>query len=68
MKDGFKGLGIYMIIMMIVTVVLLYTSFGSFNDPQRLSDAQLYQDLKEGKIEAIEIEPIKVGTASMGDA
>ncbi len=68
MKDGFKGLGIYMIIMMIVTVVLLYTSFGSFNDPQRLSDAQLYQDLKEGKIEAIEIEPIKVGTAEMGDA
>ncbi len=68
MKDGFKGLGIYTIIMLIVTVVLLYTSFGSFNDPQRLSDAQLYQDLKEGKIEAIEIEPIKVGTAEMGDA
>ena len=68
MKDGFKGLGIYAIIMMIVTVVLLYTSFGSFNDPQRLTDAQLYQDLKDGKIEAIEIEPIKVGTAQMGDA
>ncbi len=68
MRDGFKGLGIYTIIMLIVTVVLLYTSFGSFNDPQRLSDAQLYQDLKEGKIEAIEIEPIKVGTAQMGDA
>ena len=68
MKDGFKGLGIYMIIMLIVTVVLLYTSFGSFNDPQRLSDAQLYQDLEEGKVEAIEIEPIKVGTAAMGDA
>ena len=68
MKDGFKGLGIYAIIMMIVTVVLLYTSFESFNDPQRLTDAQLYQDLKDGKIEAIEIEPIKVGTAQMGDA
>ena len=68
MKDGFKGLGIYMIIMMIVTVVLLYTSFGSFNEPQRLTDMQLYQDLDEGKIEAIEIEPIKVGTANMGDA
>jgi len=68
LKDGFKGLGIYAIIMMIVTVVLLYTSFESFNDPQRLTDAQLYQDLKDGKIEAIEIEPIKVGTAQMGDA
>ena len=68
MKDGFKGLGIYMIIMLIVTVVLLYTSFGSMTDPKRLSDMQLYQDLDEGKIEAIEIEPIKVGTATMGDA
>ncbi len=68
MRDGFKGLGIYMIIMLIVTVVLLYTSFGSFGDPQRLTDAQLYADLEEGKIEAIKIEPIKVGTASMGDA
>ena len=68
MKDGFKGLGIYAIIMIIVTVVLFYTSFGSFNDPQRLTDAQLYQDLKDGKIETIEIEPIKVGTAQMGDA
>ena len=68
MKDGFKGLGIYSIIMLIVTVVLLYTSFDSFGDPQRLTDAQLYQDLKDGKIEAIDIEPIKVGTATMGDA
>ena len=64
MKDGFKGLGIYSIIMLIVTVVLLYTSFGSFGDPQRLTDAQLYQDLEDDKIEAIDIEPIKVGTAS----
>ena len=68
MKDGFKGLGIYTIIMLVVTVVLLYSSFGSFNEPKRLTDAQLYQDLEDGRIEAIEIEPIKVGTAAMGNA
>lgn len=69
MKDGYKGLGIYSVIMIVLALVLIFNGFDfGFNSMARVSDAQLHQDLQEGKIKEISITPIKVGTANMGDA
>ncbi len=69
MKDGYKGLGIYSIIMIVLALVLIFNGFDfGFNSMARVSDVQLHQDLQEGKIKEISITPIKVGTANMGDA
>jgi cell division protease FtsH len=69
LKDGYKGLGIYSVIMIVLALVLIFNGFDfGFNSMARVSDAQLHQDLQEGKIKEISITPIKVGTANMGDA
>lgn len=69
MKDGFKGLGIYAVIMVVLTLILLFGNFDmGFSQPRRLTDAQLYQDLEEDKVASIEITPIRLGSAGMGDA
>lgn len=69
MRDGYKGLGIYSIIMIVLAMVLLFNGFDfGFGNMTRLTDAELYRDLDGGSISAIEITPIKVGTATMGDA
>lgn len=69
MKDGYKGLGIYSVIMIVLALVLIFNGFDfGFNSVARISDAQLQQDLENDKIKEISITPIKVGTANMGDA
>ncbi|MCI8632979.1 MAG: ATP-dependent zinc metalloprotease FtsH [Lachnospiraceae bacterium] len=55
--------------MIVLALVLIFNGFDfGFNSMARVSDAQLHQDLQEGKIKEISITPIKVGTANMGDA
>lgn len=70
MKDSYKGLGIYFIIITVLLLVFVFGDFDLFNfrGAEALTDAQFYQDLEDGRITKIEIDPIKVGTADMGEA
>ena len=69
MKDSFKGLGIYAVIIVFVLLMFMFNGFNfGLNSPIRMTDAELTQNLEDGKVERVEITPIKVGDASMGDA
>ena len=69
MKDSFKGLGIYAVIIVFVLLMFMFNGFNfGLNSPIRMTDAELTQNLEDGKVEHVEITPIKVGDASMGDA
>ena len=70
MRDGFKGLGLYMVIITVLMLVFVFGDFDLMNlkGDEVLTDKQFYQDLEEGDITWIEIETIKVGTADMGEA
>ncbi len=69
MKDSFKGLGIYAVIIVFVLLMFMFNGFNfGLNSPIRMTDAELTHNLEDGKVERVEITPLKVGDASMGDA
>ncbi len=69
MKDGFKGIGIYVFIILMLVLVLIMGNFDfGLSGTERLTDDKFYADLESGQIDRIQVEPIKVGTAGMGNA
>ena len=69
MKDSFKGLGIYAVIIVFVLLMFMFNGFNfGLNSPIHMTDAELTHNLEDGKVERVEITPLKVGDASMGDA
>ena len=69
MKDGFKGIGIYVFIILMLVLVLIMGNFDfGLGGTERLTDDKFYADLESGQIDKIQVDPIKVGTAGMGNA
>ena len=69
MKDGFKGFGIYVFIILMLVLVLIMGNFDfGLGGTERLTDDKFYADLESGQIDKIQVDPIKVGTAGMGNA
>ena len=68
MKDGTRGMFLYVVILAVILGILLFGGFGLGSSMDRLTDKEFKADLDEGKIVAIEVEPIKIGSAEMGNA
>lgn len=69
MKDGVKGIGIYVFIILMLVLVLIMGNFDfGLGGTERLTDDKFYADLESGQIDKIQVDPIKVGTAGMGNA
>ncbi len=65
-----KGFLLYFIIIIILFVIFAFGDFDFMNPgrTETLTDSQFYEKLEDGTITRIEIKPIKVGTANMGEA
>ena len=69
MKEGFKGFGIYIVIVMVLAGVLIFSSLLSGNNATtRMTDKSFTEMLENGKVKQIRLEPIKVGSADMANA
>ena len=68
MKDGTRGMFLYVVILAVILGILLFGGFGLGSSMDRITDKEFKADLDEGKIVAIEVEPIKIGSAEMGNA
>ena len=68
MRDGARGMILYVLILAVILGVLLFGGFGFGSSMERLTDKEFQADLQEGKITSISVEPIKIGSAEMGNA
>ena len=68
MKDGMRGMLIYLLIMGVIVGVLFSSGLWSGRVNKRLSDTQFYEALEAGDITGIEVTPVRVGSAEMGSA
>ena len=68
MRDGARGMLLYVVILAVILGVLFFGGFGLGSSPERLTDKEFRADLSEGRITSIEVEPIKIGSAEMGNA
>ena len=68
MKESMRGVVIYLVIMAVSLGVLIFGGLRMSGNVTRLTDNTFNEELEEGNIKSIEIEPIKVGAAQMGNA
>ena len=69
MREGFRGIVLYLIIMAVVIGVLFFGSSRLGNSSQgRLNDGELTAALEDGSVKSITLTPLKIGTCEMGNA
>ena len=70
MKEGYRGFGIYLMIILLLAGVLIFSSLasGKFSSGVKLTDQQFYEILEQKEVTQIQVKPIKVGTAQMANA
>ena len=68
MKETGRGVILYVLILAVIMGVLFFGGMRFGSSKERLTDKEFLQDLEQGKIKKIEIEPIKIGSADMGNA
>ena len=68
MKETGRGVILYVLILAVIMGVLFFGGMRFGSSKERLTDKEFLQDLEQGKIKKIEIEPIKIGSAEMGNA
>ncbi len=68
MKDGARGMLIYLLIMVVIVGVLFSSGLWGGKTTKRLTDAQFYDALEAGEVSEVDVTPIKVGSADMGSA
>ena len=70
MKEGYRGFGIYLMIILLLAGVLIFSSLasGKFSSGVKLTDQQFYEILEQNEVTQIQVKPIKVGTAQMANA
>ena len=69
MKTSFRGLVIYFIVIAALLAIFVFGNQKLFSPADGpLSDGEVFESLDKGEITWIDLEPIKVGTADMGNA
>lgn len=70
MKEGYRGFGIYIVIVLILSAVLIFSSLasGAFSSREQVSDGQFRELMEKENVVGIQVLPIKVGTAEMANA
>ena len=68
MKETQRGAILYVLILAVILGILFFGGLNLGSVAERLTDKEFRQDLADNKIKSIEIEPIKIGSAEMGNA
>ena len=68
MKETGRGVILYVLILAVIMGVLFFGGMRLGSSMERLTDKEFRQELEQGKIKSITVEPIKIGSAEMGNA
>ena len=68
MKETGRGVILYVLILAVIMGVLFFGGMRLGSSTERLTDKEFRQELEQGKIKSITVEPIKIGSAEMGNA